>query len=281
MSTAKHIISFSGGQTSGLMLRRLMDANPVDFDEKFEVVFANTGREYNETLDFVREVEMRWGVQITWLEYCRENGEHSFRIVDYTVASRRGDHGPFDEMLEWVGALPNVMGRSCSAQLKIRTQRRYLEANGLNNWTFYIGIRADEAHRAIEILAVSPKAIKCSFPLIDDGTTLAQVNAWWDKQPFKLNIPNYKGNCDLCFLKARWKRLAIIRKDPSAATWWIEQEKKMRDKGVTADGALWMTGKSYEGLLADATHPELDFGDQSEQDIPCTCLVGGFREQTK
>lgn len=274
------IISFSGGQTSGRMLRLKMDEHPKDFDREFSVIYDNTGREFNETLDFVRDVSVRWGVPITWLEYCRKDGEHSVKEVTYETAARRSSRrGPFDEMLEWAGTLPNVMGRGCSGQLKVRTTRRFLQGLGMESWESYVGIRADEAHRKLEILASCPKYITPHFPLIDNGTTLEQVNAWWDAQPFKLNIPNYKGNCDLCFLKARWKRVAIIRQDPQAADWWIGWERKMLAKGVTGDGAKWMAGHSYEGLLADATHPEFNF-DQTEQDIPCSCVVGGYRDES-
>lgn len=274
----RHIISFSGGQTSGYMLRRLMDENARDFDAKFSVIYNNTGREYDETLDFVNLVYARWGVPIVWLEYCRTNGEHDCKVVDYASAARRtSERGPFDEMLEWMNVLPNVRGRGCSGQLKVRTTRRYLQGLGMESWESYIGIRADEAHRTLDILAACPKYITPHFPLNEAGVTYGQVNAWWDAQPFKLEIPNYKGNCDLCFLKAKWKRLAIMRDEPDAAKWWIGWEQKMRAKGVTDTGAQWVAGHSYEAALADAQHPEFDF---TEQDVPCSCVVGGFREDS-
>lgn len=279
MSQPSHIVSFSFGQTSGYMLRRLMDANPKDFDSKFLVIFDNTGKEHDATLDFGHEVETRWGVKIIWLEYCRVNNEHSFRVVDYKTAARRFDaRTPFDEMLEWANSLPNVRQRRCSAQLKQRTTKRYLQSIGLESWTSYIGIRYDERDRCDEIQSDCPKYISLRFPLSDDKITHRMVDEWWNQQPFKLGIPNYKGNCDLCFLKAKWKRLSILKEEPEAAKWWIDWEKKFQartgDRAV-GTGGLWIYGHSYEGLLADATHPEFDF---SEQDIPCSCAVGGFRE---
>lgn len=272
-----HIVSFSGGQTSGLMLRKLMDANAKNFDSMFEVCFDNTGKEYDETLDFVHDVETKWSVPITWLEYCRKDGEHSFKVVDYFTATRRNSsRGPFDEMLEWAGTLPNVRGRGCSGQLKVRTTKRYLQAKGLTEWDTYVGIRIDEAHRAIEVKAGCPKYIRPHFPLIESKTTKLDVDNFWDQNDFKLNIPNHKGNCDLCFLKAKWKRLSILRDDPTAANWWINWEKKFQQKGVTGDGARWQAGLSYETLLKESQHPEFDF---SEQDVPCSCAVSGFREK--
>lgn len=275
--TKPKVVSFSGGQTSGYMLRRLIDKFGAD---KLTTLFCNTGKEYDETLDFVHAVETNWKIPIVWLEYCRENNEHSFKIVNYETAARRFDkQTPFDELLEWANSLPNVRSRRCSAELKVRTIKRYLKSLGLKAWNSYIGIRADEADRTLEILSQCPNYITAHFPLVDDGITRFDVNAWWIVQPFRLNIPNHMGNCDLCFLKAKWKRLAIMRDDPEAAKWWINWERKkeseMKAAGLFTTGARWIDGVSYEGLLNDAQHPEFDF---SEQDSPCSCAVGGFRE---
>lgn len=48
------------------------------------VVFANTGKERPETLDFVQECAERWDVPIPWLEYDPE-APHRTRLVDYTT----------------------------------------------------------------------------------------------------------------------------------------------------------------------------------------------------
>jgi 3'-phosphoadenosine 5'-phosphosulfate sulfotransferase (PAPS reductase)/FAD synthetase len=271
------IVSFSGGQTSGYMLRVLIDQIGK---ENLTVCFANTGKEHDATLDFVRDVETHWRIPVTWLEYCRRHNEHSWRVVNYETAARRNDaRTPFDEMLEWGGTLPNVRGRGCSGQLKVRTIKRYLLAQGVETWTSYVGIRADESHRTLEVLSSCPKYITPKFPLNEMGVTYEMVNAFWDAQPFKLNIPNHKGNCDLCFLKAKWKRLSIMREEPASANWWIGWERKMKARmeaaGKPTAGAMWIDGVSYEGLLAESQHPELDF---NEQDVPCSCAVGGYRD---
>lgn len=261
------------------MLRRLMDANPKTFDAKFSVVFENTGKEYDETLDFVNAVETNWGVPVTWLEYCRTNDDHDVRVVNYQTAARAKDkRGPFDEMLEWANTLPNVMQRRCSGQLKERTLKRYLKKHGMETWDAYIGIRIDEADRCLELRRSCPKYINLRFPLCDDKISKCHVDNFWSSQPFRLNIPNHKGNCDLCFLKAKWKRLSIMREEPERAAWWIAWEKKFAartgDRAVTT-GRSWIDGVSYEGMLAESQHPEFDF---NEQDVPCSCAVGGYRD---
>lgn len=263
------VVSFSGGQTSGLMLWRLRHK------ENLIVLFCNTGKEHAKTLDFVRDVEANWGIEIVWLEYCRKDDKPSFRVVTYDTASRNGE--PFDELMGTLNRVPNVCLRACSSRLKDRVMKRYLKAMGYETWHSYVGIRADEAHRTTEILAQSPNYITQHFPLVDEGVTKEQVNDWWDAQPFKLNIPNHKGNCDLCFLKAKWKLLSIMRENPDSAAWWISWEKKMASKGITGEGTRWRYGTSYESMLADATHPELPL-DFSEEDIPCSCAAGAARD---
>ncbi len=297
-----NIVSFSGGQTSGYMLRRLMDKH-ADFGTRFQVVFENTGKEHDATLDFVHDVETKWGVPVTWLEYCRipaldidpllveegqkrsnllkqqEAGEmaHWWRQVRWETAARYNDTvTPFDELLEWANVLPNVQSRMCSVQLKVRTRDRYLWATGVRSFNAYIGVRKDEEHRKHEILANVGKHENPQFPLCDDGVMKADVDGWWDAQPFRLNIDNIDGNCRLCYLKARWKRVAIARRDPTAALWWVDKEDVFAKK-TTGDGRYFRKGQSYQGVLNDAMHPELPFPDADDEDVPCSCAVGGYR----
>ena len=88
------VVSFSGGRTSGFMLRQILDAHGGQPDG-LKICFQNTGLEHPATYDFVRECGERWGVEITWLEYCLDaEGGHSYRIVDFDTASRDGSPSP-------------------------------------------------------------------------------------------------------------------------------------------------------------------------------------------
>jgi len=300
------VLSFSGGQTSGYMLRREIERIGIDrYREEFITIFCNTGKEHDSTLDFVHEVETRWKVPIVWLEYTRIpaidiNPElvprgrkeanlrkaqaqglsaHWFKEVNYFTAARDSDeHGPFDEMLEWAAAMPNVRGRSCSAFLKIRNIAKYLHSLGIHEWEDYIGIRYDEAHRALEITANrDDKGRFAKFPLIDSQTTKAHVDYWWNQHPFRLNIANHEGNCRGCFLKAKWKRLLWAKENPKSAQWWSDWEKKKRASGMSGDGATFQKGKTYEALIHEANQPTLFDVDMTEEDVPCSCAVGGYR----
>jgi hypothetical protein len=76
------VMSFSGGRTSGYLLRQVLDAWGGTLPAGGVVMFANTGREHAKTLDFVKQVE-RW-CPIVWIEYRAEAPK--FAIVDWTLA---------------------------------------------------------------------------------------------------------------------------------------------------------------------------------------------------
>ena len=67
-------ISFSGGRTSGYMLWLTLQAHGEKLPDDTHVVFANTGKEEEATLRFVRDCAERWGVPIVWVEY-RPDGD--------------------------------------------------------------------------------------------------------------------------------------------------------------------------------------------------------------
>ena len=49
------LISFSGGRTSAYMLKKIIEAYDGTLPDDMHVVFANTGKEMPQTLDFVRD----------------------------------------------------------------------------------------------------------------------------------------------------------------------------------------------------------------------------------
>ena len=101
-------ISFSGGRTSAYMLWRVLQANgglPADT----VVCFANTGKEVEATLRFVRGCAKHWQVPIHWLEY--RPTEPGFAVVDFDTASRKGE--PFEALIRKRQYLPNPVARGC------------------------------------------------------------------------------------------------------------------------------------------------------------------------
>ena len=61
------VISFSGGRTSGFMLRKILDAYDGKLPSDLWIVFSNTGMERPETLDFVDTCATAWSVTVHWV----------------------------------------------------------------------------------------------------------------------------------------------------------------------------------------------------------------------
>ena len=111
-------ISFSGGRTSAYMLYKILESND-GLPERAKVIFTNTGREMNQSLDFVQECSEKWNVNVTWLEYDLINEKHTFKLVNHNSASRNGE--PFEKLINKYGRLPNAIQRYCTGVLKIQT----------------------------------------------------------------------------------------------------------------------------------------------------------------
>jgi 3'-phosphoadenosine 5'-phosphosulfate sulfotransferase (PAPS reductase)/FAD synthetase len=215
------LISFSGGRTSGYMLREILDANG-SIPDRAKVVFANTGREMPETLDFVQECSDRWSVNITWLEYIRHDNKVGVSVVNHNNASRNGE--PLGQLFYSRSYLPNVTQRFCTQETKVKTIKRFLVSQGWTVWTNTVGIRADEAHR---VKSSTDNRWTNWFPLADAGATKKDVFSFWNKQPFDLRVTKGGGNCDGCFLKSEATLAAMWREHPDRMQWWADMESKI------------------------------------------------------
>lgn len=218
-------ISFSGGRTSAYLLHQILEANG-SLPDRVKVMFANTGREMPETLDFVQECGDRWGVNIIWVEYRRGDRKNIYDIVSHNSASRNGE--PFQQLISAKKYLPNVVTRFCTTELKIMPMKKYLVSCGWNKWSAAVGIRADEAHRTKK---ESKDRWSYWYPLVDAGVSKMDIYDFWSSQPFDLRLENINGksplgNCDMCFLKSEATLAAIARRHPERAQWWIDIEKK-------------------------------------------------------
>ena len=227
------VISFSGGRTSGLMLRRILDAG---LRPDVHVLFANTGKEREETLEFVRDVGVRFAVQIHWLE--RRPGPVNFAEVDFDTASRDGE--PFTSLIRERNFLPNPVMRFCTTELKIRVMKAWMRDHGYEHWTNVVGLRADEPGRVARQLAGNASGKErwdVACPLSVAGVTKADVEAFWSAQQFDLQLRPWEGNCDLCFLKGLNRKLRVIRDRPDLSAWWRERERERERVGVANPGA--------------------------------------------
>lgn len=270
-------ISFSGGRTSAYMLWRVLQSHGGRLPADAHVIFANTGKEAEETLEFARECSTRWAVPITWVEYRSE--APGFAIVDFDSASRKGE--PFAALIKARNYLPNPVARFCTVELKILRAVDAMRGMGYEEHDNLVGFRADEPARVAKIAANpsgGPKGVERFAPLARVGITKHDVARFWREQPFDLQLLNDggttpDGNCDLCFLKPPAQILSSIAKTPSKAVWWISQEGSIDNPTVQGGGYFRMDRPSYAQMLAYATAQVDAFGhaDPEEEAIACFC----------
>jgi len=171
------LISFSGGETSAYMLHYILKNYK---DHNIEVVFANTGEENEETLQFIEYCANYFDVKVTWLEYERL----SFKVVDFKTAYRshnkeeilnKWQNHPFKKYISTFG-IPNLESMTCTRELKEYVMNRYLSSIGWkpSKHTKAIGIRVDEIDRVG----------KYWYPLVFLGITKPMINNFWNEMPF-------------------------------------------------------------------------------------------------
>ena len=97
------VISFSGGRTSSYMLKKIVDAYDGWLPSDIAAVYANTGMERPETLEFVDVCGREWGVDIVWVEYLWD-APHRTRVVEFATASRNGE--PYAALIDRKGFVP-------------------------------------------------------------------------------------------------------------------------------------------------------------------------------
>lgn len=217
------LISFSGGRTSGYMLWHILDAWNGQLPEDVHVVFANTGKEREETLRFVHECQTRWSVNIRWLEW--QKAAPKFSEVGYNSAARNGE--PFAACMNDRSYLPNPVARICTADTKVKVLAAFMRAQGYDTWDNVIGLRADEPDRVAKRRRAKRERKECwenRMPMATASATELDVLEFWQKQDFDLGLRPHEGNCDLCFLKGELRLLLIMAEHPEAPEWWIGME---------------------------------------------------------
>jgi 3'-phosphoadenosine 5'-phosphosulfate sulfotransferase (PAPS reductase)/FAD synthetase len=262
----------------------ILDAHGGKLPDDVHVCFANTGKEREETLRFVHECESRWNVPVVWLERVAYPAKapiaDRFQRVGYNSASRDGE--PFAALIASKQYLPNAVTRFCTTELKVRIMKHFMIALGYRHWSNIVGLRADEMRRvfrAIEHNEANRERWKTAMPLANAKVRNEDVRAFWRTQDFDLQLRPHEGNCDLCFLKARASKEAIIRANPGCAVWWDQQEQSitMHSAKATEAGRRFVTEYSVADLVDNvARQPLLNLvdGDDDEFDAECGLWCG-------
>ena len=251
-------ISFSGGRTSAYMLYRILEANNMTLPSDNYVIFCNTGKEHESTLEFVKQCQDQWNIPIVWLEYAKN--DQKFKEVTFETASRNGE--PFAEMIAYKQFLPNSVMRFCTTELKIHPITRFMKSKGYEDFQTFAGIRADEPKR------VSKLRQTVHAPLALAGVTQTHVQQFWSQNDFDLGLQFVDkitplGNCDLCFMKGAHQLMSIIQHEPDRATWWAKQEEII-------GGRFSKDRPTYASML-QFSKEQIDMFDATEETIACFC----------
>ena len=139
-----HVIKFSGGRSSGMMLMLLLEQGLLQRDRGDVVVFNNTSAEHPATYDFVRACSSRaedeYGIPFFWIEYATyedaSNGKWTrrggYRLVNDRPLAEANPSGyrwrgeVFEELVSHHGFLPSRHTRICTTHLKLRSTNEFL-----------------------------------------------------------------------------------------------------------------------------------------------------------
>lgn len=234
-------IAFSGGRTSAYMTKILL-GRWKDKYTNIVVVFANTGQENEQTLQFVKDCDDSFGFNTVWVEaeVNQEMGKGTaHKIVNFDTASRDGR--PFEDVIKKYG-IPNQTWQICSRELKDVTVRSYIRSLGWKrkDYVSAIGIRADEVHR------VSANMVKhrVIYPLIEDFPCNKQyVLNWWRKQTFDLDLREHQGNCKWCWKKSKRKLLTLAKETPEIFDFPMRMEKEYGHIGHEKEPRVFFRGR--------------------------------------
>ena len=207
-------IAFSGGRTSAMMTKILLDKYKHLYN--FDIVFCNTGHEREATLEFVKKCDDEFGFNTTWIEAVTNNKKGtgvSAKIVTYETAYRnllKNGVDPFEEVIKKHG-ITNQDYPTCTREMKttaVRAYMRDIKGHKKIDYKVMLGIRTDEPKRLNWAKAKRDK-LKYFAEILN--VTKYDVNEFWTKQKFDLNLKSYQGNCILCWKKSDRKLFTIIQ----------------------------------------------------------------------
>jgi hypothetical protein len=220
------LVSFSGGETSAFMAQWLNNHYEELGYENIVFVFANTGLENEETLEFVERCDKHFKLGVQWVEadviHEYRKGTRYYR-TDFDNASRNGE--PFEQMISKYG-IPNQANPQCTRELKGAPIAAFGKDffNGEKYHTA-IGIRKDEADR----MNAKAKEMGFIYPLISSKmipATKPMINFYWRSMPFRLELKGYQGNCKTCWKKSDKKLYQIAQENPNAFEFMKRMEHK-------------------------------------------------------
>ena len=220
------LVSFSGGETSGFMAQWLKKHYIELGYENIVFVFANTGIENEQTLEFVDKCDNKFDLKLNWVEalvYQEERKSTGYSLTNFEYAKRKGE--PFESIIKKYG-IPNPATPHCTRELKQNPIKSFAKV-WFNDEDYHtaIGIRRDETDR----MNAEYKKMGFIYPLINSKMipmTKPMINFYWKSMPFRLELKGYQGNCKTCWKKSDKKLFQIAKENPSAFDFMNEMELK-------------------------------------------------------
>lgn len=223
MNKPRIAVSFSGGRTSAVMLKLLIDQFDDTHDLKF--TFANTGCEHENTLKFVDAVDRHFaGGRVEWIEAVT-NGKGvgvTAKQVCFESSSRNGE--PFEASIKKHGIFCPTHPQ-CTSRLKTEAMYWWRKQQGWKPRTYdtAIGIRSDEIDRC----SSKAKENRFIYPLVKSGWTKQDVNKYMSQFDWDLNLPSDAwGNCVWCWKKSKRKLLTLAKTNPEVFDFPADMEAK-------------------------------------------------------
>jgi len=241
------IVSFSGGETSAFMAQWIKNHWEDKYDD-ISYVFANTGLENEQTLEFVQRCDEYFKLGIVWVE---ADVKHEYRkgtdyvSVDFETASRNGE--PFEQMIKKYG-IPNRATPQCTRELKQAPINKYAKnIYGKHGFDTAIGIRSDEIDRVNE----NREKLRLVYPLVTDiKTTKKHINFFWAQMPFRLELKGYQGNCVTCWKKSDKKLFQIYKENPTAFNFMDKMERKYPVDPLGFNKVFFSKNRSTQDIIA-------------------------------
>jgi hypothetical protein len=231
INNARNILALSGGKDSAALAVYMKDRVP-----EMEYVFCDTGKELQETYDYLALLEVYLNKPIERLKAENDGRELSF---DDLLAIRRG-------------FLPSPQMRWCTEYLKIKPYERYI---GDDQVISYVGIRADEGHRK-RYISTKPNIVP-RYPFVEDGIRRSDVISILNNTYVggkALGLPKYynwrsRSGCYFCFFQQRREWVGLLETHPELFKKAMEYE---REDPLTGERYTWVQGES----LAELAKPE-------------------------
>ena len=228
MEKEYHILSLSGGKDS-TALAFFMKENMPEIFEKLELVFSDTECDLPETYDYLNKIEIFLGKKILRIK----------------------PEASFEHLIQLQNFLPTPHRRWCTVMLKTLPFKNYIKnvitKNENSIIKLYIGIRADELHRA-EYNKYSVNYIQEVYPFVDN--LICKEDVHQILKNVGINLPDYykwidRSGCYFCFFKSKYSWLLLNKHHPEL----YQKASEMEQPRLNEGGFGWNIDFSLDDMI--------------------------------